>query len=143
MASCETGTVIAVNGDEYIVAPDEQEGCGSCKHKKSCHGSSDNDSVRELVCHSLVPVRSGDKVEFEITFPFIYISVLLYLGPAVLILAGAFIGYRFITFFSDSDLNVLIGIIAVLPFIALILFLKQHTQPVANIIRRIGEEKNL
>ncbi|HRX16309.1 MAG TPA: SoxR reducing system RseC family protein [Spirochaetota bacterium] len=135
MNECETGTVVEVQGDEYLIEPDLQEGCVSCRHRRSCHGSS-GDQKRCLICSSSIELSVGDRVAFNLVFPLIYASVLLYLIPAILIILGAILGSRYISISSDNDINTLMGILTALPVSAVLVFLLRRGKPVAHVVRR-------
>ena len=134
----ETGTVVEIDGDEYLVEPDLQEGCASCRHRRSCHGESGGQR-RRFVCSSSIELNVGDRVAFTNIFPLIYASILLYLLPALLIISGAVLGSRFLFISSDNDINTLLGVLAALPVSAILLFLLKRRKPVAHIICHVED----
>lgn len=115
----ETARVVSTSPGKAKVAIVRSEACGSCPAKSMCSAASGNMNILEV--NNPVEAKRGEKVIIELRpTALVKATAMLYLFPAVAIVAGATAGWLR----SGSDTGAMVGALA--GFAASSLFLYLH-----------------
>jgi len=114
----ESGTVVSIAGNRAKVSIMRSEACGHCPAKNMCSTASGNVNVLEV--DNSLGAEPGEKVIIEVQpKTLVKASALLYLFPAVAMVAGATTGWLK----TGTDLGTIIGTLAGLAASTFFLFL--------------------
>lgn len=103
----ETGMVLSVSPDWTKIALVRSEACGSCAAKSMCHSTSEG--LREMNVQNSIGAKPGERV--VITLPpedLLKASVVAYLYPTILMVAGAAVGWSI----KSTNAAALVGALA-------------------------------
>ncbi len=141
----ETGIVKTVKGNSILVETEPNSGCSSCHAKASCMAGS-ADKKRSIWIKNTLKAEVGDPVTFRIEEKsVIYSSVLLYLFPVIMLIAGLIIGSSYHKVLDlDKDISSLSGgIIALVLSFLLIKFVSDRLKNKKTFLPVLtGIEKN-
>jgi sigma-E factor negative regulatory protein RseC len=122
----ETGSVVAIEGDQARVTLVRSEACGSCSAKHICHPTSSKTMEMEVL--NKAGAKPGDKVIISLPAEeLLKASTSAYLMPAMAAVAGAAIGWNR----SGTDAGAIIGCAVglVLAFAWLFIFQRKRKGP--------------
>lgn len=107
---CEKGTVVEVKGHYAVIETDPASFCSACSSKGRCMMAQSGDGAkRTMTAYTEIDVKVGDTVHFEMNVSILKISFLFYLLPAVLMFAGFYAGYYYLSLFENAELNSFLG----------------------------------
>lgn len=109
-SECETGVVVRVEEGIAVVQTDPVSFCQSCSSRSRCMMAPDTKAAQRIIfADAPFHVEAGQKVHFDMNLSILKTSLFIYLLPALLLIIGIYSGYYFLPFFSDQELNALVG----------------------------------
>lgn len=105
----ERGVVEALVQNKAMIKIQKSAGCNTCEARGSCHAEGDKEMLVEV--ENELHVKEGDSVEVSMpTRSVAKMALVVYLGPVVALIAGAFAGDALgHSFQLDSPLAPVIG----------------------------------